>query len=449
MKITEKHPLWLRIVHWLNVPLLCLMIWSGILIYWANDIYPGFFPEKFYNLLGISSRLAEGLQIHFFMAWFFILNGLIYLIFLFRTGHWRELFPNLKTPGLILPTLLHDLGIRKEPLPVEKFNAVQRLAYTGAIILGLAGVLSGFAIYKPVQLSWLLAIFGGYRGARLVHFIVVISFCAFIFVHLVQVARAGWNNFRAMVAGFETEHALPEKLRRRSKISFALLFVFLIGFVSLWMTLRAQPLIDEAPGPFRQVLELNGTIWKTLFNSSRTSTCQAPPAGKIPRVNGVIGLDEEIDIEKWTLEVVGDDQDPNADHFTIGIEDLKRLPRTETSTEFKCIEGWSEEMGFAGVKFSDFMEFYHLKPKKYVGLQTSDGNYYVSIDLESMMHRQTLLAFEMNGEVLRPKNGAPLRLVIPVKYGIKNIKRIGKIFFSDQRPPDYWAEQGYDWYAGL
>ena len=65
------------------------------------------------------------------------------------------------------------------------------------------------------------------------------------------------------------------------------------------------------------------------------------------------------------------------------------------------------------------------------------------------MHPQTLLAFEMNGENLRLKNGAPLRLVIPVKYGIKNIKRIGKIFFSDQRPPDYWAEQGYDWYAGL
>ena len=435
MKTQEKHPLWLRIVHWLNVPLLCLMIWSGILVYWANDVYPGFFPENFYKFFGISSRLAEGLQIHFFIAWFFVINGVIYLTFLFRSGHWRELFPNRQTPRWILPTLLHDMGIRKEPLPDEKFNAMQRLAYTGAIILGVLGVLTGFAIYKPVQLWWLVGLFGGYRPARVIHFVVMISLCAFILVHLVQVIRAGWNNFREMVG--------------KSFASFAVLFIFILGFAVLWTTLQSQPLDDEAPAPFRRVLELNGKVWKTLFSVSRTSTCQSPPVGKIPRVNGVIGLEDDFNPEKWTLEVIADDQNPQSDHFTVGIEDLKHLPRTETSTEFKCIEGWSEEMGFAGVKFSDFMDFYHLPRKKYVGLQSSDGNYYVSIDMESMMHPQTLLAFEMNGENLRLKNGAPLRLVIPVKYGIKNIKRIGKIFFSDQRPPDYWAEQGYDWYAGL
>ena len=106
-------------------------------------------------------------------------------------------------------------------------------------------------------------------------------------------------------------------------------------------------------------------------------------------------------------------------------------------------------MAFAGVRFSDFMRAYNLKGLPYVGLVSSDGEYYVSIDLESMMHEQTLLAYEMNGAPLKPANGAPLRLSIPLKYGIKNLKRIGKIFFSAQRPPDYWAERGYDWYAGL
>jgi DMSO/TMAO reductase YedYZ molybdopterin-dependent catalytic subunit len=80
---------------------------------------------------------------------------------------------------------------------------------------------------------------------------------------------------------------------------------------------------------------------------------------------------------------------------------------------------------------------------------TPDGGYYVSIDMPSMLHPQTLLAFEMNERPLLNQDGAPLRLLIPVKYGIKSIKRIGRILFSKRRPPDYWAERGYDWYAGL
>ena len=131
------------------------------------------------------------------------------------------------------------------------------------------------------------------------------------------------------------------------------------------------------------------------------------------------------------------------------------MPRTESTTHFKCIEGWSDDISYAGVKFSDFLENYHLGKKPdgtyyaYVGLETPDGNYYVSIDMESMLHPQTILAYEMNGAPLRKENGAPLRLIIPVKYGVKHLKRIGKIFFSDKRPRDYWTEQGYDWYSGL
>ena len=82
-------------------------------------------------------------------------------------------------------------------------------------------------------------------------------------------------------------------------------------------------------------------------------------------------------------------------------------------------------------------------------MNTPDGVYYVSVDMPSALHPQTLLAWEMNGEPLTEEHGAPLRLVIPVKYGIKNIKRIGRIEYTDTRPKDYWEERGYDWYAGL
>jgi thiosulfate reductase cytochrome b subunit len=205
MKVIEKHSLLLRIVHWLNFPVLALMIWSGILIYWANDVYPGFFPAWFYETFHIDHKLAEGMAIHFTLAWIFIFNSLVYLTYIVTSRHWRELFPNRQALRDLKPTVLHDLGLRKQAPPHGKFNAAQRVAYTGVIFLGLIEILTGFSIYKPVQLSWLTNLFGGYESARLIHFIVMVSFILFFVLHITQVLRAGWNNFRAMIAGFEVK----------------------------------------------------------------------------------------------------------------------------------------------------------------------------------------------------------------------------------------------------
>jgi DMSO/TMAO reductase YedYZ molybdopterin-dependent catalytic subunit len=86
---------------------------------------------------------------------------------------------------------------------------------------------------------------------------------------------------------------------------------------------------------------------------------------------------------------------------------------------------------------------------RYVAMETPGRGYYVGLDMESALHPQTLLVYEMNGAPLTLLHGAPLRLGIPVKYGIKNIKRIGTIRYTDVRPADFWGERGYDWYAGL
>ncbi len=85
---------------------------------------------------------------------------------------------------------------------------------------------------------------------------------------------------------------------------------------------------------------------------------------------------------------------------------------------------------------------------QYVGMQTPDKKYYVGIDMPSALQPQTLLCYEMNGQPLPLNQGYPLRLIIPVKYGIKHLKRIGTLFFSNEKPADYWAERGYDYYAG-
>lgn len=144
------------------------------------------------------------------------------------------------------------------------------------------------------------------------------------------------------------------------------------------------------------------------------------------------------------------------------LEDIQSLPKVEMITELKCIEGWSTVVGWGGVKFSDFLARFlpgtrSGKPPSldtiddllpYASLVTPDGGYYTGWDMQSLLHPQTLLCYEMNGAPLSLDHGAPLRLVSTVKYGIKQIKRIGRITFMVDRPADYWAEQGYDWYSG-
>lgn len=212
-RLEKKHPLAIRWFHWINFPLLALMIWSGVLIYWAYPTYRigiGDFTLVKMNLdqttwraLKVNNRLAEGMALHFFFMWLFVGNGVAYVAYTLFSGEWRELLPNRNTLRDAWNVVLHDLRIRKEPLPRAKFNGAQKLAYTGVVLMGIGSVLSGLAIYRPVQLSWLTAMFGGYPAARFVHFWLTVGYVVFFVVHIAQVVRAGWNNFRAMVIGVE------------------------------------------------------------------------------------------------------------------------------------------------------------------------------------------------------------------------------------------------------
>jgi thiosulfate reductase cytochrome b subunit len=199
-------------MHWINVPLLTIMIGSGLLIYWANDVYAisvggitlfHFFPDGFYRALGLEHGLAVGAAYHFAFMWFFAINGLCYVLYTLVSGEWRHLLPNRHTPREAWQVVLHDLGVRRAPLPRAKFNGAQRIAYTTVILMGAGSLVTGLAIYKPTQLAWLTGLFGGYAWARAEHFALTIGYVLFFVIHIVQVVRAGWNNFRAMVTGFE------------------------------------------------------------------------------------------------------------------------------------------------------------------------------------------------------------------------------------------------------
>ncbi|MBC7427298.1 MAG: molybdopterin-dependent oxidoreductase [Bacteriovorax sp.] len=242
-----------------------------------------------------------------------------------------------------------------------------------------------------------------------------------------------------------------KKLKKRLIISILSGVLFVIVVIVGFRAIKYGSRIEEAPTALRHSFEWNQKVWARISSSKHLSVNKPrPDKSKPPRVNGDIGLTSVADSKNYSVEVIS-----GTKTFKLPIAAFHSTDKVDVSTDFRCIEGWSEEMSYAGMRFSDFMKFYDLGKKPdgtyyaYVGLETPDKEYYVSIDIESMIHPQTVLSYEMNGTPLSIENGAPLRLMIPVKYGIKNLKRIGKIFFSDIRPRDYWAERGYDWYSGL
>ena len=197
----------MRWTHWINFPILAIMIWSGMLIYWASDTYHitifghtfHFFPQWFYSFFNIPHRLAEGMAFHFLFMWFFFLNGFLYILYTLVSGEWRELVPQRNSFREAWLVLLHDLHIRKTVPPQKKYNAAQRIAYTSIIIMGIGSLVTGLAIYKPVQFYWLCWLCGGYGFARILHFALTIGYVFFFIIHVLQVLLAGWNNFRSVI----------------------------------------------------------------------------------------------------------------------------------------------------------------------------------------------------------------------------------------------------------
>lgn len=218
--VVHKHPLAIRWFHWINFPVLTCMIWSGLLIYWANDVYKiswgnrvffKFFPKGLYKALNIPFHLAQGMSWHFAFMWLFTINGLLYILFTVFSGQWRYLLPNKKSFKEAWLVLLHDLHIKKYVPPQIKYNAAQRIAYTAIIIMGICSLLTGLAIYKPVQFSTIAWLCGGYATARAIHFMLTIGYVLFFLIHIAQVIITGWNNFQAMITGLEIIKTSPKK----------------------------------------------------------------------------------------------------------------------------------------------------------------------------------------------------------------------------------------------
>jgi len=248
---------------------------------------------------------------------------------------------------------------------------------------------------------------------------------------------------------------VEQKIKRRNFISFAVFSAYVAGTYGGWTWLYKSP--DETAGitagahkPLRKALNKTELFFRRLiFNESHlVKTYPRSMAANKIRFNNDIGAENILPPEYWKLQV----KKISGETLQITLDELMKLPKTEITYDFKCVEGWDQISHWEGLRFRDFITHYKLEAEskmEYVGMETPDGKYYVGLDRESAFHPQTILAYEMNDQPVTDGHGAPLRLIIPVKYGIKNLKRIGSITFSDTRPRDYWAEQGYDYYSGL
>ncbi len=257
------------------------------------------------------------------------------------------------------------------------------------------------------------------------------------------------------------------RLRRATRRGLLTAGISLLAGYGGYRWLVGSPNDSGIAWPLRRVLRGNERLALATFQPNRLAPEFAPTRALAPRVNGMIGMTTPnppapgLDPSAWRLSVSGGTL--GRDNRLVSLDEIKALPRHEQITELKCIEGWSTVVRWAGARLADLAAttglasrsgapFDPAHPSKdlydYVGMATPDGGYYVGLDSPSAFHPQTLLCYEMNGRPLSPNHGAPLRLVIPLKYGIKNIKKIGTIQFTDRRPDDYWAKLGYDYFAG-
>jgi Ni/Fe-hydrogenase b-type cytochrome subunit len=202
-----EHPYVVRLSHWAIALALGVLIPSGLEIFAAFPSFGDKRPEHDLfvppAMMRLGGWLGGALQWHVAFAWVLVTFGAAYAIYQLASGNARQvLFATRDVPG-VWPMVRHYFLFGPKPAQAETYNPLQKLAYTGAIGLCVLAVVTGLALYKPVQLGWLVSLFGGFRLVRVWHFMAMCGLLAFIPGHLVMVALHGWSNFASMWTGWK------------------------------------------------------------------------------------------------------------------------------------------------------------------------------------------------------------------------------------------------------
>ena len=206
VRAVYEHPLAVRFTHWLNAVSILVLAMSGLRIFTAFPSFGPKIPQKdFVDIpaaLTLGGWLGGALQWHFTFMWVFAGAGVLYVVTQAITGRYRMiLFRPRDVPG-VWPMARHYFLFGPKPPLTEPYNPLQKLAYTGTILLGTLSLLTGLVLYKPVRFSALADVFGGYRLTRIWHFAAMCGLLAFVPGHLLMVAVHGWNNFAGMLTGW-------------------------------------------------------------------------------------------------------------------------------------------------------------------------------------------------------------------------------------------------------
>lgn len=200
----RMHPVLVRVTHWTNAVAMVVMIMSGWKIY-NDEVIFGFlhFPEA----ITLGKWAQHGLQWHFLGMWILMLNGLVYLAYGILSGRFRRLLFPIR-PREVLRDVVAALRFRLHHPDLTRYNAVQKALYLGVILVVIVQVLSGIALWKPVQFSWLVVLFGDFQGARLAHFLGMAAIVLFLLVH-VALALLVPRTLIAMLTGGQRIAATP------------------------------------------------------------------------------------------------------------------------------------------------------------------------------------------------------------------------------------------------
>ena len=205
--VVYEHPYIVRLCHWLTAIALSIMTGSGIEIFRAFPSFGAKIPERDVvnvpSWFGFGGWLGGALQLHFTFMWIFAGTGLLYVVYQITSRNYRQvLFAPSDVPG-IWPMLRHYFLFGPKPQINQSYNSLQKLAYTTAICLGGVSLVTGIALYKPVQFAGLVRFLGGFRWVRLEHFLAMLGFLSFIPCHLIMVAIHGWSHFASMISGWQ------------------------------------------------------------------------------------------------------------------------------------------------------------------------------------------------------------------------------------------------------
>lgn len=470
-------PKWLCITHYVNFLFLTLLIRSGIQIladhprlYFNDHCTPGTEWIKFTKkkvpldahytshddevhvspwiaLPGGRHRLGLGRHWHFFCAFFWMLNGFIYVAFLFATENWRRLIP---TSWSIFPEAVRDFVTYAtfhipEPKPFLPYDALQQLSYAFVIfILAPLAIVSGTTLSPAIAARFprYLKLLGGRQVMRSIHFLVMVSFVIFLIIHVTLVAIVHFPlNMENIVLGGEEHPALAVTLGMLGIIAVLAIHFF----VTAWSNKKPRQ-VQRTTGYLTDAL--NRTLLYRLKSKQNYLSSQRSPYfwvnGSLPQTKKWVELSKNGFVD-YELSVFGLVNKP----LKLSLSDLKKMPFAEQTTMHCCIQGWSGIASWGGVHLSEIFkqcvphERAHFVVFHSFQLDEEGVEYYSTLDVKEALYPQTILAYQMNGKELSAEYGAPLRLRVETKLGFKMTKWLKSIEFVEDYRSVGQGQGGY------